>query len=98
MRNDLDEGGEGCTLFRRSLSGLVTKVGGHGWQGAWKTTDEAGVLSAVADLAEFNRGGHWSTQGSITRGKRRAEEGAAADGGRDPAFSESSRSARGRRC
>jgi hypothetical protein len=73
LHNDLDEeGGEGCTFFRRVGSSLVTMVGGHGWQGDWKATDEAGVRTAVAELADLNRGGHWSTQGSIIRSKRRA--------------------------
>src|SRR5262245_41278315 len=47
LRNDLDEGCEGCTLFRRTPSGLATMVGGHGWSGEWQPTDEAAVLSAV---------------------------------------------------
>jgi hypothetical protein len=69
LRNDLDEGGEGCTLFKRSASGLLTKVAGHGWgwSSEWKPIDEAGVLAAVARLADLNRGGHWSAQGSLSR-------------------------------
>lgn len=69
LRNDLDEGHEGCTLFRRAPSGLETMVRGHGWSSKWKPTDEADVLSAVAELVEFNRGGHWSIQGSLDRYK-----------------------------
>lgn len=70
LRNDLDEEGhEGCTLFRRSPSGLETMVGGHGWSNTWKPTDEASFLSAVVELAKFNRGGHWSTQASLDRRK-----------------------------
>jgi hypothetical protein len=73
LRNDLDEGGEGCTFFRRSPSGLVTMTSGHGWQGEWRPLDEAGVLAAVVELAGLNRGGHWSTRGSISRSKSPAE-------------------------
>jgi hypothetical protein len=69
LRNDLDEGHEGCTLFRHSASGLETMIGGHGWSSNWKPTDEAGVLSDVAELADLNRGGHWSSQGSLDRRK-----------------------------
>ncbi len=72
LRNDLDEGGEGCTLFRRSPSGLVTKVGGHGWQSEWVPTDEASVLASVAELAVLNRGRHWGEQGMLTRAKSHA--------------------------
>jgi hypothetical protein len=79
LSNDLDEGREGCTLFCRSAMGLVTKVAGHGWQSEWKPTDEAGVLSAVAELADLNRGGHWRTQGSIIRSKRHAAPDASPD-------------------
>jgi hypothetical protein len=70
LRNDLDEeGGEGCTLFRRSRLGLETMVGGHGWSSPWTATDEAGVCSAVMNLAVFNRGGHWAAQGTLDHRK-----------------------------
>jgi hypothetical protein len=75
LRNNLDDGGEGYLFFRNSPSGLVTMIGGHGWQSEWKPTDECAVLSAVAELADFNRGGHWSTQGSSARRKTQAEPG-----------------------
>src|SRR5262249_24498982 len=65
LRNDLDEGGEGSTSFRRTPTGLVKLVGGHGWQSGWKPTDEAGVLASVMELAEHNR----SNQGSLIRQK-----------------------------
>jgi hypothetical protein len=65
LRNDLDEGGEGATLFRCSRSGLETMFGGHGWSSSWTATDEAGVCAAVRDLAVFNRGGHWAAQGEL---------------------------------
>jgi hypothetical protein len=65
LRNDLDEGGEGSTSFRRTPTGLVRLVGGHGWQSGWKPTDEAGVLASVTELAEHNR----SNQGSLIRQK-----------------------------
>jgi hypothetical protein len=67
--NDLDEGLEGTTQFMLLPSGLVTKVGGHGWSSQWKPTDEAGFLSAVTELANLNRGGDWSRQGSLSRSK-----------------------------
>ena len=67
LRNDLDEGSEGCTFFKQSSAGILTMIGGHGWSGEWKPTDEAGVLSAVDQLADFNRGGHWGTRGSLSR-------------------------------
>jgi hypothetical protein len=70
LRNDADEGGEGCTIYRRSPSGLVTMCGGHGCQSDWKPTNEAGVLVAVAELAAHNRGG-LGAQGSLVRYKRR---------------------------
>jgi hypothetical protein len=57
LSNDLDEGGEGTTGFRRSASGLDTMVGGHGWQSDWKPIDEATFLALVAELAVHNRGG-----------------------------------------
>ena len=57
LGNDLDEGGEGLTSFRRGPSGLVVQVGGHGWQSDWKPTDDAGVLAAVTELAAHNRNG-----------------------------------------
>ncbi|HEX9045743.1 MAG TPA: hypothetical protein VF988_01840 [Verrucomicrobiae bacterium] len=65
LNNDLDEGDEGCAIFKRSASGFVTMIGGHGWSGKWEPIDQEGVLSAVFELAKFNRGGHWSTQGSL---------------------------------
>lgn len=65
LRNDLDEGREGCTFFRRSTSGLETMTGGHHWQSKWKPTDQRAVVTAVAELAHLNRGGHWSAQGSF---------------------------------
>lgn len=69
LRNDLDEGGEGCTVFRGSPSGLETMRFGHGWSSNWEPTDETSFLSSVAELATFNRGGHWDTQGSLERRK-----------------------------
>lgn len=65
LRNDLDEGGEGSTSFRRTPTGLVKRVEGHGWQSGWKPTDEGDVLASVTDLAEHNR----SNQGSLIRQK-----------------------------
>jgi hypothetical protein len=82
LRNDLDEGGEGCTSFRRWQSGLMTMVGGHGWQSGWTLTDEASIVAAVVELASFNRGGHWSRQGSITRGKDQVQPVASTGWGR----------------
>lgn len=67
LSNDLDEGGEGCTIFRTSSAGLLVMTGGHGWQSKWKPIEPSGVLSAVADLAHLNRGGHPSRQGSMSR-------------------------------
>lgn len=71
LSNDLDEGGEGCSCFRRLPSGLVMKIGGHGWQSDWKPIDEAGFLAAVAELAGHNRGGP-SAHGSISQAKSSA--------------------------
>lgn len=67
LRNDLDEGGEGCTLFRMTREGLISKVGGHGWSGDWKAVDEDLFPAMVEALAPHNRGGHWSTLGCISR-------------------------------
>ena len=67
LRNDLDEGHEGTTFFRRTAAGLSTKVGGHGWQGDWRPIDDAGFVAAVAGLAAHNRGGQWSTRGTLVR-------------------------------
>jgi hypothetical protein len=66
LRNDLDESGEGYTLFRKAPTGLVTRVGGHGWSGEWQAIDQAGLQVSIAALAPHNRGGHWSAQGSLT--------------------------------
>lgn len=71
LRNAEDEGGEGCTMLRRSGSRIESKVGGHGWQSDWKVIDTSAVLAAVADLAALNRGGHWSTQGKVTLTRNR---------------------------
>jgi hypothetical protein len=65
LRNDLDEGGEGCTQFRHGPGGYWTAVFGHGWTGRWKPTDEAGVLTAVAELAELNRAAGAGDRGEI---------------------------------
>jgi hypothetical protein len=70
LRNDLDEGGEGITFFRRTPAGLSSKVGGHGWQGQWQPIDEAEFVAAVMELAPHNRGGSQG-QGSLVRYKRR---------------------------
>jgi hypothetical protein len=51
LPNDLDEGGEGSTSFRRTGSGLVRLVGGHGWQSGWRPVGESDVLAAVSELA-----------------------------------------------
>lgn len=67
LSNDLDEGHEGVTFFRRTDEGLSTKVGGHGWQGDWWPIEEAGFIAVVAELAPHNRGGHWSTQGQLRK-------------------------------
>lgn len=67
LRNDLDEGLEGYSLFRRTPSGLEFKVGGHGWSGSWKPLDEASFTATIAELAPHNRGGHWSLLGSLSR-------------------------------
>lgn len=69
LKNDLDEGREGCTSLRRLSTGLEARVGGHGWQGEWKPINQEDVLVVVTALAKFNRGGHWSRQGSIARAK-----------------------------
>ena len=66
LENDLDEGHEGVTSFRRTRSGLVTQIGGHGWQSGWKPTDDAGVLATVIELAVLNRG----DEGRLIRHKR----------------------------
>lgn len=79
LRNDLDEGREGVTFFRRTAAGLSSKVGGRGWQGDWEVIDEVQLASAVAELAAHNRGGHWSAQGALIRHKRYAELGATPD-------------------
>lgn len=57
LRNDLDEGHEGCTFFRRRRAGIVAISGGHGWQGNWKSIDDDEFLAAVARLAPHNRRG-----------------------------------------
>lgn len=69
LRNDLDEGHEGCTFFRRVRWGYETKTGGHGWQSGWGPTDEAGVLAAVAELADLNRGHNERDRGAVRRDK-----------------------------
>ena len=51
LPNDLDEGGEGSTSFRRTGAGLVRRIGGHGWQSGWRPVSESDVLAAVAELA-----------------------------------------------
>ena len=67
LKNDLDEGDEGCTFFRMTREGLLSKIGGHGWSGDWKAVDEHAFPVMVAALAPHNRGGHWSTRGCISR-------------------------------
>ena len=65
LQNDLDEGLEGITFFRRARGRIRTMDGGHGWTTEWRDTDEHGVIAAVAKWAHLNCGGHWSRQGSI---------------------------------
>jgi len=72
LRNDLDEGGEGCTYFRKTPTGISTMTGGHGWQSEWKPVGDQAVIVAVAELANLNRGGHWSRQGTIILSKLRS--------------------------
>jgi hypothetical protein len=71
LRNDLDEGAEGCTCFRVATAGILTMVFGHGWTGEWKATDEQTVLSTVVGLADLNRGDPMG-RGSIIRSKSRS--------------------------
>jgi hypothetical protein len=66
LRNDLDEGGEGCTQFRYSAGGYVTAVFGHGWSNRWKPIEEQKVRTAIVELADLNRATHaWADRGSI---------------------------------
>lgn len=65
LRNDLDEGLEGTTCFRKARHKIQRMDGGHGWTTEWKDTNEHGVIAAVAEWAHLNCGGHWSRQGSI---------------------------------
>jgi hypothetical protein len=58
LRNDLDEGLEGCTDFRKSAAGYEKLIGGHGWQSGWKPVDEADVLSEIVSLAPLTRDPH----------------------------------------
>jgi hypothetical protein len=71
LRNDLDQGGEGCTQFRHGGEGYATAVFGHGWSSEWKPTDERGVVAAVIELAHLNRATHAGDRGSINRPKSR---------------------------
>jgi hypothetical protein len=68
--NNLDEGREGRTDFRKLAGGYETRTGGHGWQSPWGPTDRASVHAAVVRLAGLNRGGHWSTSGTLCGGER----------------------------
>lgn len=65
LPNDLDEGGEGTTSFRRTRCGMVKHVGGHGWQSEWESVDEVEVLAAVAELAIYR-----NRRGSLIRYKQ----------------------------
>lgn len=65
LHNDLDEGGEGYTSFRRDAHGYATLDAGHGWQGKWTVTDEPGVRATMLQFSAFNRGTHWSHRGTI---------------------------------
>jgi hypothetical protein len=65
LPNDLDEGGEGSTSFRRAEVGFVKQVGGHGWQSGWRPATEADVLAAVVELAARP-----DSRGSLVRDKR----------------------------
>lgn len=68
LRNDLDEGGEGSTGFRRGAAGYERLIGGHGWQSGWKPVGRQELLSEVAALAAFTRPPH--PTGSLVRRKR----------------------------
>jgi hypothetical protein len=65
--NDLDEGHEGMTYFRRSGAQLLMKVCGHGWRGDWKPVDKAEFCTLIEKLGPLNRGGHWRAQGQLIR-------------------------------
>ena len=67
LMNDEDEGGEGSTTFRKTDNGLESKDGGHGWQSEWKIMTRDQIRDRMLELAPNNLGGHWSTEGSITR-------------------------------
>ena len=70
LMNGEDEGGEGCTSIRWDENGFESRSGGHGWQGEWMRISLDQARSRVIELADFNRGGHWSRQGSVTRPRR----------------------------
>jgi hypothetical protein len=69
LRNDLDDGGEGCTQFRYGVGGFQTAVFGHGWSSKWTGTDKNAILSAVVELADHNRGVHGADRGQLIREK-----------------------------
>jgi hypothetical protein len=69
LRNDLDDGGEGCTLFRYGVGGFQTRVFGHRWTSKWTGTDKNAILSAVVELADVNRGVHEADRGQLIREK-----------------------------
>jgi len=69
LRNDLDDGGEGCTQFRYGVGGFQTAAFGHGWSSQWTGTDKNAILTAVVELAHLNRGDHGSDRGHLIRAK-----------------------------
>lgn len=58
LGNDLDEGREGCTDFRRMVAGYERRVGGHGWQSSWKTVGRTELIEEIVSLAHFTRPPH----------------------------------------
>ena len=57
LENDLDEGNEGLTIFRRSFWLYQMRIGGHGWSGGWKILSKTKVRNEIIALADLNRGG-----------------------------------------
>ncbi|WP_302120771.1 hypothetical protein [Allorhodopirellula heiligendammensis] len=67
LMNNADEGGEGVTTFRKTENGFERMDGGHGWQSEWKIMGHDQIRDRMLELVPSNMGGHWSTEGSITR-------------------------------
>jgi len=57
VKNDLDEGNEGLTIFRYSFCLYKMMIGGHGWSGGWKLVSKTKVRNEIIAVADLNRRG-----------------------------------------